>query len=116
MKLENVLKLEKYCEKHDDSYCFTKDHDSLSGLTCQNCIHGNELVERLLERAEMFREARDLYSKKMKDLLEALKLISDTMAQPKDRISVITLESYEKIRLSVQDIIKQARTKAEDKA
>lgn len=51
MKLENVLKLEKYCPRYDDSLCFTKDHDSLEGLTCQRCIHGNKLVERLLERA-----------------------------------------------------------------
>jgi hypothetical protein len=49
MKLENVLKLENYCAKYDEFLCFTEDHESLKGLTCQNCIYGNELVEKLLE-------------------------------------------------------------------
>lgn len=49
MKLTNVLKLKGYCEHYDDSLCFTKDHDSLEGLTCQNCIYGNALIEKLIE-------------------------------------------------------------------
>ncbi len=73
MKLENVLKLEELCQHHDDSYCFTKDHDSLAGLTCQKCVYGNELVERLVEKNDNYREARDLYSKLTKELLEVCK-------------------------------------------
>ena len=73
MKLENVLKLEELCQHHNDSYCFTKDHDSLEGLTCQHCTYGNELVEQLLEKMDNFREARDLYFTHMTELLEALK-------------------------------------------
>ena len=57
MKLENVLKLEKYCEHYDDSCCFAKDHDSLDGVTCQNCIYGNEVIEKLLLQTENFLEA-----------------------------------------------------------
>ena len=48
MKLENILKLEQHCDKHDNSYCFAKD-ETEGGLTCQNCIYGNNLVEKLLE-------------------------------------------------------------------
>ncbi len=73
MKLKNVLKLEERCRHYDDSYCFTEDHDSLKGLTCQNCIHGNELVEQLLEKTDNFREARDLYFTQRTELLEACK-------------------------------------------
>ena len=47
------------------------------------------------------------------ELLEALKAISFTMSQPKDRISIITPESYEKIREIVQGITKQAIAKIE---
>lgn len=55
MKLENILKLEKYCDKYDDSYCFAKDEKD-GGLTCQNCIYGNDLVEKLLEHLSKKKE------------------------------------------------------------
>jgi len=43
---------------------------------------------------------------------EALEAISITMAQPKDRISVITPESYEKIRVFVQKVVSDALLQA----
>jgi len=48
MKLENILKLEKHCNNYDNSYCFAKD-EAEDGLTCQNCVYGNVLIEKLLE-------------------------------------------------------------------
>jgi len=48
VKLENILKLEDYCVNYDNSYCFAKDEKD-GGLTCQNCIYGNDLIEKLLE-------------------------------------------------------------------
>lgn len=48
MKLENILKLEQYCDNYDESYCFAKD-ERIDGLTCQNCIYGNDLIDKLLE-------------------------------------------------------------------
>jgi len=55
MKLENILKLEKHCDNYDDSYCFAKDEKD-GGLTCQNCVYGNELIEKLLEYLPIINE------------------------------------------------------------